>query len=120
MWERRNTSNTQFILKSLEDIKELWYTKLIWKVIDEAKQNDPIGWIRLSKTPMYKLKMYNPVVMSKLRVMKEAFSVDKFNSDYYIWVDGGFPHSLGTEFLHKNVFTNYVQTYQIDWFFHTG
>jgi hypothetical protein len=42
----------------------------------------------------YGLKMYNPVVMSKLFFMREAMKRDTFGSDYFVWTDGGLTHAL--------------------------
>jgi hypothetical protein len=38
--------------------------------------------------------MYNPVVLSKLRLMMEAAKIDPFGSDYLVWIDGAITHSI--------------------------
>lgn len=43
--------------------------------------------------------MYNPVVMSKLFLMTEAITYDIFQSDYFLWVDGGFTHVLDKKLI---------------------
>lgn len=74
-------------------------------------------WEKIVKVTQFGLKMYNPVVMSKLYMMREAYQHDSFGTDYFIWVDGGFTHALDKQFLHRRTFDKVVNHYQIDWFF---
>jgi hypothetical protein len=48
--------------------------------------------MKRQNVPQFGIKMYNPVVMSKHRILMEAAKLNPFNSDYHLWVDGGFTH----------------------------
>lgn len=95
---RQYQDNIHFIQKDLSDIAKYWYTDKIGKVIDKTKE-DWLKWQKYSILPQFGLRMYNPVVMSKLRFVAEASLVDPFNSDYYIWIDGGLTHSFDKSIL---------------------
>jgi pentose-5-phosphate-3-epimerase len=41
--------------------------------------------------------MYNPAVMSKLNLVREALEKDIFHTDYFVWVDGGITHAFDKE-----------------------
>ncbi len=44
--------------------------------------------------PNYGLPLYNPITMSKFKLLVEARQNDIFETDYYEWLDGGFVHKL--------------------------
>lgn len=69
--------------------------------------------------PQFALRMYNPVVMSKLFLMWEALKRDTFGSDYFIWTDGGLTHGRGLDrnFVALHPIDKIVNYYRMDWFF---
>lgn len=50
------------------------------------------SWDRRKGLPYFGLDMYNPIVMSKLFLMKEALEHDIFDSDFFVWADAGTLH----------------------------
>lgn len=90
---RQYQGNIHFIQKDLNDISKYWYTEKIGQVIDKTKESW-LKWQRYSILPQYGLRMYNPVVMSKLRFLAEASLDDPFDSDYYVWIDGAMTHNI--------------------------
>jgi hypothetical protein len=56
-------------------------------------------WEKFKQMPQHDLKMYNPVIMSKFILVKEALEKDIFNTDYFVWIDGGITHSFDKEAL---------------------
>ena len=42
----------------------------------------------LSSAPQASLKFYNPLVMSKLRLTRDAARWNPFNTDAFLWIDG--------------------------------
>lgn len=47
-------------------------------------------------------------MMSKVQFLYESLKLDKWNSDYMYWVDGGYLHNEGkNRFSPENVVSNY-------------
>lgn len=103
----------------MKDIEKFWYTPKIWGVINETKK-DWLKWQKYSVLPQFGLPMYNPVVMSKMKLIAEASKVDPFNSDYYVWIDGGLTHSFNKQILEEGTFIKIARNYQVDWLVQTG
>jgi hypothetical protein len=114
-------AETLFIKKELSAFENYWYAKKIWEVID--KKTEASSFIKrtdLLHTPQYGIKMYNPVVMSKHRLMLEAARADPFSSEYFLWLDGGATHLMPFENLERGFFHKLVELYQPGWFLQTG
>ena len=78
---------TYVIFKTLDDIhdefpdfdkvqnirkKREWYSRADW----------------LSSAPQASLEFYNPLVMSKLRLTRDASRWNPFHTDAFLWIDG--------------------------------
>jgi len=99
VWERRNQSNTQFVLRSTDWFKNNEYFNLIQIIRNNPDWYNKVGW--LSESTQAKLEMYNPLVMSKMFLLHDAKILDKFNSDYLFWIDAGL-----TNTVHQGYFTH--------------
>lgn len=97
--ERRDLSNTQFILRSTDWFKDNEYYELIQKIRTSPDWYNQVGW--LSESTQAKLEIYNPLVMSKVFLLNDARLMDKFNSDYMFWIDAGL-----TNTVHPGYFTH--------------
>ena len=97
--ERRDISNTQFILRNLDWFKDNSYFELIQKIRTSDEWLNQIGWLRESTQAT--LEYYNPLVMSKMFLLNDARIMDKFNSDYMFWIDAGI-----TNTVHPGYFTH--------------
>jgi hypothetical protein len=60
--------------------------------------------------------MYNAAVMSKLFLVNEAIEKDIFQTEYFVWIDGGILHSFEKKVLLQQAFDKIIEYYQIDWF----
>jgi hypothetical protein len=58
-----------------------------------TQQGDITGW--LSKSPQARLPQYNPLVMSKLSLLRDAAKINPFGSRFHLWMDAG--HLCATE-----------------------
>jgi len=102
VFERRNESNTQFILKDLT-----WFTNNEFYQKIQTIRKDPhwynqVGW--LSESTQAKLEMYNPLVMSKMFLLHDAKILDKFDSEHMFWIDAGLTNTVHSGyFSHDNV-----------------
>jgi hypothetical protein len=99
VWERRDQSNTQFVLRSTDWFKNNEFFDLIQIIRNNPDWYNKVGW--LSESTQAKLEMYNPLVMSKMFLLHDAKILDKFNSDYLFWIDAGL-----TNTVHQGYFTH--------------
>lgn len=97
--ERRSESNTQFILKPLSWFKNNDYFNYIQNIRTNEEWLSRSGWLKDSTQA--RLEMYNPLVMSKVFLLHDAKIMDKFNSEYMFWIDGGI-----TNTVHPGYFTH--------------
>jgi hypothetical protein len=99
VFEFRNEVDTLFILRDLDWFKDNDYYQLIQNIRVNPDWYNQVGW--LSSSTQAKLEMYNPLVMSKVFLLHDAKILDKFNSDYLFWIDGGL-----TNTVHQGYFTH--------------
>ena len=97
--ENRKSENTQFILRKLDWFKNNEYYQMIQNIRTNPKWYNQVGW--LTDSTQAKLEMYNPLVMSKVFLLNDAKILDKFNSEYLFWIDGGI-----TNTVHPGYFTH--------------
>lgn len=97
--ERRNDSNTQFILRDLSWFQNNEYFDLIQKIRNNPSWFNQTGW--LIDSTQAKLEYYNPLVMSKMFLLNDAKILDKFDSEKLFWIDAGL-----TNTVHSGYFTH--------------
>ena len=97
--DRRNSLNTQFILRPLSWFKNNEFFDKIQKIRTQENWLNRAGWLRDSTQA--RLENYNPLVMSKVFLLNDAKIMDKFNSEYMFWIDGGI-----TNTVHSGYFTH--------------
>ena len=97
--ERRDTSNTQFILRNLDWFKNNDYFELIQKIRNNQEWLNQTGWLKDSTQS--RLEYYNPLVMSKMFLLNDATIMDKFNSEHLFWLDAGISNTV-----HPGYFTH--------------
>lgn len=95
----RDSSNTQFILRSTDWFKNNDYYEKIQSIRKTPEWYGQVGW--LEESTQAKLELYNPLVMSKMFLLNDARIMDKFNSDYLFWLDAGI-----TNTVHSGYFTH--------------
>jgi hypothetical protein len=99
VFERRNSENTQFILRPLDWFKNNDYYPLIQDIRNNVSWYNQVGW--LTDSTQAKLEMYNPLVMSKMFLLHDAKIIDRFDSEYMFWIDAGL-----TNTIHPGYFTH--------------
>jgi len=99
VFERRDESNTQFILRDLTWFKENEFYDKIQQIRKDPKWYNLSGWLKDSTQAT--LEMYNPLVMSKMFLLHDAKILDKFNSEKIFWIDAGI-----TNTVHLGYFTH--------------
>jgi hypothetical protein len=99
VFARRDTSNTQFIVRPLSWFINSDYFDKIQKIRNDDSWRNRAGW--LSESTQARLENYNPLVMSKVFLLHDAKIMDQFNSEYMFWIDGGL-----TNTVHPGYFTH--------------
>jgi len=97
--DHRKDENTQFILRPLSWFKTSEFFEKIQSIRNDEKWKNISGW--LPESTQSRLELYNPLVMSKVFLLHDAKIMDKFNSDYMFWIDGGI-----TNTVHPGYFTH--------------
>lgn len=91
VFEHRDRSNTQFIVRSQEWFKNEFFEK-IQKIRTNENWLSGAGW--LQESTQARLEMYNPLVMSKVFLLNDANIMDQFNSEYLFWIDAGLTNTV--------------------------
>lgn len=99
VWKHRSKENTQFYTRSQKWFVENDYFHLIQQIRTDSKWLNQVGW--LEDSTQAKLELYNPLVMSKMFLLNDARIVDRFSSEYLIWIDAGI-----TNTVHPGYFTH--------------
>jgi hypothetical protein len=99
VFERRSPENTQFISRPLSWFQDNEFFKNIQKIRTNEDWLNRAGWLR--ESTQARLENYNPLVMSKVFLLNDAKIMDKFNSEYMFWIDGGL-----TNTVHSGYFTH--------------
>ena len=101
VWKHRCPNNTQFILRDVDWFKNNNYYDLIQKI-----RTNPIWYDQSAKwlkdSTQAKLEMYNPLVMSKMFLLNDARILDKFDSEYMFWIDGGITRTVNISYFTRD------------------
>ena len=97
--DRRNDSNTQFIVRPLSWFRDNEFFNKIQKIRTQEDWLSRSGWLR--ESTQARLENYNPLVMSKVFLLNDARIMDRFDSEYMFWIDGGL-----TNTVHPGYFTH--------------
>jgi hypothetical protein len=99
VWERRNKSNTQFIIRDKDWFKQTVPYDKIQQIRTNPDWYNQAGW--LADSTQAKLEWYNPLVMSKMFLLHDAKIFDNFDSEYMFWIDAGLANTV-----HPGYFTH--------------
>ena len=105
VFNKRTNENTLFIERPLDWFKKNEYFDKIQKIRTNNDWINIAGW--LSESTQAKLEFYNPLVMSKMFLLHDAKILDKFNSEFLFWIDGGITNTVHPGyFTHDKVLNN--------------
>jgi hypothetical protein len=77
----------QVIFTSLEDIKANFPDyHMVQRIRMQPAWRQQAEW--LSASPQAQLELYNPLVMSKLRLTRDAARFNPFHTTDFLWIDG--------------------------------
>ncbi len=99
VFERRSHENTQFILRPMSWFTNSEFFDKIQNIRTNENWQNLAGWLK--ESTQGRLENYNPLVMSKVFLLHDAKIMDKFNSEYMFWIDGGL-----TNTVHQGYFTH--------------
>jgi hypothetical protein len=105
VWERREQSNTQFILRDKSWFIENEFYDKIQKIRTNPEWYNQSGWLK--ESTQGRLEIYNPLVMSKMFLLNDARIFDKFDSQFLFWIDAGLTNTVHPGyFTHDKVLNN--------------
>jgi len=105
VFQRRSESNTQFILRPLSWFRDSEFFSKIQKIRTNDEWSNLAGWLK--ESTQGRLENYNPLVMSKVFLLHDAKIMDKFDSEYMFWIDGGLTNTVHPGyFTHDKVLDN--------------
>jgi hypothetical protein len=105
VFERRDKSNTQFVVRQQEWFKQTVPYDKIQEIRNNPEWYNRAGW--LSESTQARLDMYNPLVMSKVFLLNDAKIMDTFNSEMMFWIDAGLTNTVHPGyFTHDKVLDN--------------
>ena len=99
VYSKRDISNTQFINRDLSWFTNSEFFEMIQKIRTNPEWYNQVAWLK--ESTQARLENYNPLVMSKVYLLHDAKIMDKFNSEYLFWIDGGL-----TNTVHPGYFTH--------------
>ena len=99
VFDRRSDSNTQFIVRPLSWFRENEFFDKIQKIRTQEDWLNRSGWLK--ESTQARLENYNPLVMSKVFLLNDAKIMDRFDSEYMFWIDGGLANTV-----HPGYFTH--------------
>jgi len=101
VWDIRERSNTMLVHREIDYFSEPMFP--FYNKIQSIKSDEDwlsqAGWLRESTQAT--LDLYNPMVMSKMFMLNDAKLFNPFDTDYFIWLDGGI-----TNTVHDGYFTH--------------
>lgn len=68
-----------------------------------------VGWLRNSTQAS--LELYNPLVMSKYFLLNDATIFNPFNTDYFVWLDGGITNTIHPGYFYKDKILDKLKRY---------
>lgn len=97
--KKRDPNKTQFIVRDVSWFKQNEFYNNIQTIRNNTKWKNLAGW--LPESTQSRLELYNPLVMSKMFLLHDAKIMDRFDSKYLFWLDGGI-----TNTVHPGYFTH--------------
>ena len=105
VFKRRNSENTQFIVRPLSWFTNSEFFPMIQKIRTSPEWYNQVGW--LQESAQARLDNYNPLVMSKVFLLHDAKIMEQFDSEYMFWIDGGLTNTVHPgDFTHDKVLNN--------------
>jgi hypothetical protein len=102
VYQFRPKNKTQFILRPTSWFKDNGYFEKIQKIRNNPEWKNQSGW--LPESTQARLEYYNPLVMSKMFLLHDAKILDRFDSKFLFWIDGGLSNTVHPGyFTHDNV-----------------
>jgi len=110
VWENRRDHNTRVFIKEVEEFKTKFdFYEQIQKIRKDENWLKQADWLRNSTQAT--LEMYNPMVMSKMFMVHDAVCYNPFNTDYFIWIDGGITNTVHAGYFTHDKILNKIQPY---------
>lgn len=100
VWAIRRPENTRVVIKEVSEFTSGFDA---YQKVQDIRTNPE--WLNqaewLGRSTQATLPLYNPLVMSKYFMLHDQACTNPFNTDYFVWIDGGI-----TSTVHPGYFTH--------------
>lgn len=116
VWQHRSPHNTKVYIKEVSEFREKFDGyKFVQQIRSSPEWLAQAGW--LPNSTQATLELYNPMVMSKMFMLHDASIFNPFNSDYFIWLDGGITSTVHEGYFTKDRILDKINPYLEKFFF---
>lgn len=111
IWKIRSSHNTYVHTKEVSEFKT-WFP--FFTEHEQIRTNpdwyNKAGWLKDS--PQSALPLYNPMMMTKMFMVNDAAIMNKFDTEYFYWIDGGLPSTVSVDLLtDPTIYQNITEVY---------
>lgn len=105
--ERGNKPTKVYIKPTSSFVEDFPFYNKVQEIRKSKEWIGQVGWLKDSAQGS--LELYNPLVMSKMFMLHDASINDPFNTEYFIWVDGGIANTVSPGYFEaENVLDNLI------------
>lgn len=116
VWQNRKPENTRVYIKEVEDFKNRFdFYQDVQVLRKDEKWLSQAEWLRNSTQAT--LEYYNPMVMSKMFMLHDQTCFNPFNTDYFIWLDGGITNTVHPGYFTHDKILDKITPYLKDFLF---
>lgn len=103
IWKIRKPANTRVIIKDLDHFRQFPFYKEIQQIRNDPTWNGQAEW--LANSTQSRLELYNCLVMSKFFFLNDSAITNPFNTEKFLWLDGGLSQTVNIDtYLNNSVF----------------
>jgi len=111
VWAKRKKDNTFVINKEISDFRSEGFP--FYQEVQSIRSNESwlsqVGW--LPNSTQASMELYNPMVMSKMFMLHDAKIFNPFDTDYFIWIDGGICNTIHSGYFTHDKVINKIHDY---------
>ncbi|HEY8401207.1 MAG TPA: WlaTC/HtrL family glycosyltransferase [Cytophagaceae bacterium] len=97
VWKYRTPANTEVYIKEVDDFRCFPFYQEVEKIRTSESWRNQAEW--LAESTQARLNYYNPLVMSKFFFLHDLTFFNPFDSEYFVWIDGGLSHTVDLSYL---------------------
>jgi hypothetical protein len=97
VWKRRRRDNTRVVHLERHDIEALPFYQGVSAVRTRPEWQAQVPWLR--ESPQARLAHYAPLVLAKMRFLRDVARDDPFSTAGFFWIDAALSHTVAEHHL---------------------